>query len=95
MKKYSKGRKFKKFSVEQRREYHLKRANSLYDKYTDSHGNCNYDKCLQDSKLQFSNGFLQTLDRGRPGNFDEKSLSYKKGCLSAEKAKNKAFSIKF
>ena len=47
------------------------------------------------SKEQYSAGFVQIgMGHDRPLDFEERSLSYQKGCIAAEKAIKKAFSKK-
>ena len=50
---------------------------------------------LNSKKMEYSTGFLQGCMRGRPQYFDEKSLSYKKGCDAGMKARNKSANVRF
>ena len=50
---------------------------------------------MKKSKYEKASGYCQTIQRGRPLNFDERSKAYQNGCILAEKAKKKANSIKF
>lgn len=82
MKKYKKK---KKYSLNDRLDYHFARFKNhdRKKKYT--------------AKEEYSLGFYQGVDRGRPLDFDkgDYSKSYKAGCVAGEKAKAKAFRQKF
>ena len=50
---------------------------------------------MKKSKYEKASGYCQTIERGRPLDFDKRSKAYQNGCVLAEKAKKKANSIKF
>ena len=92
---YGKKSKFmKKYSLSDRYNYYDKIIDEGYKKAEKKDGSFDYS-IMKKSKYQKASGYCQTIARGRPLDFDERSKAYQNGCILAEKAKKKADSIKF
>ena len=88
----------KKYSLDDRIKYHSSRLEKMYEGCRNLDGSISSSKVRtlsKSSKYQFSNGYEQTISRGRPLDFDERPAAYKRGCIAAENAKKKAYSKKF
>lgn len=88
----------KKYSLNDRIKFHGSRIAELGNKCRNSDGSYSqtkWNKLSKNPKFQYSMGFDQTISRGRPLDFSERSAAYQRGCIAAENAKKKAYSKKF
>lgn len=84
----------KKYSLSDRYNYYDKIIDEGYKKAEKKDGSFDYS-IMKKPKYEKASGYCQTIQRGRPLNFTERSKAYQNGCILAEKAKKKANSIKF
>ncbi len=84
----------KKYSLSDRYNYYSEIMSKVYKKVRKKDGSLDYS-LMKKPKFEKASGFCQTIERGRPLDFDERSKAYQNGCILAEKAKEKVNSIKF
>ena len=75
----------RKYSLNERINYH----NGILDKF------CKTTNDVKKPKCAFSFGYLQAVERGRPLDYDNQSIFYKKGVDAGLKAKRKSELIRF
>ena len=89
-------RKRKKYSLNDRINYHRNKMRQLSDKHRTSSGGINFDalekEIRKSKKLQYSEGFTHIGDESTLIN---KSDAYVKGFNARKKAESKAFNYKF
>lgn len=89
-----KSKSMKKYSLSDRYNYYDKIIDEGYNKAQKKDGSFD-SSIMKKSKYEKASGYCQTIERGRPLDFDKRSKAYQNGCVLAEKAKKKANSIKF
>ena len=91
----------KKYSLNDRLEYHSSITHSFFAKYKDNNGNLKVPitevgKAMKKSKkYQYSSGFIQGAERGKTGNFEECPKANQAGQLAGIKARENAAKLKF
>ena len=91
----------KKYSLNDRIEYHNKRMKSFYSKYEDNNGNLKVpistvaSASEKDKHFLYSSGFVQGAKRGKTLNFEDCPKANQAGQSAGVKAREKAFKVKF
>ena len=91
----------RKYSLNDRLKYHKGIISSFFAKYKDEKGNLKVpisevSKTMKkNEKYQYSSGFVQAVERGKTGNFDDCPKANQAGQLAGVKARENAAKLKF
>ena len=76
-----------------KKKYSLKERINYFDSIIEKNFKTNED--YKKPKVQFAFGYLQAVERGAPGNLNDKTKSYQAGVQAGLKAKRKSLNVRF